>query len=346
MVSSVERNAATISARSHYLPDVEQELIKIRQTICSYVSEELRPFLQSLALDIWLDLQEIRLRVGRPLTFMIAGACYFFDGKKLGKDWRQCDFLVSQQILKDTVLLMSHHSFYALEQEFQHGFITIPGGHRIGIAGKGILKNGQMQTMQYISGLNIRIAKNIPGSSRELLPYLWQDGKLQNTLLIGPPGSGKTTLLRDMGKSLSDGIMGNCLQVGMIDERSEIASSFLGVPQLAVGVCTDVLDGVPKSVGMEMFLRVMGHDVMLTDEISTAADCAAICDLCSSGVRVIASAHGFCLEDLLGRRHLSRLLQEKRFQRYIVLSKKNGVGTVEGIYNAELQLLKEAMKCG
>lgn len=324
----------------------ESEICLIKKTICSYVSEDLRPALEGLSSDIWRHLQELRLRIGQPLMLMLAGKPFFFCGKELVMDWRQSDFLVTEKMLHDTVLLISHHSFYALEQEFQHGFITIPGGHRVGLAGKGVLRDGCLQTMKDISSLNMRLARSLPGVSHHVMPYLFQQGQVQSALFIGPPGCGKTTMLRDVAKNFSEGYGDRCLQVGVIDERSEIGCSFLGIPQLNLGPCTDILSGVPKEIGMELFLRVMGHDVVVTDEISNPADCAAIHDLCGCGVAVIASAHGSSLQGVLARKAFGSFLQTMPFNRYIVLSKRLGVGTVEAVYDRAFQLIEGELQCG
>lgn len=328
------------------MANAEAAICKTKRIISGYVSESLRPVLESLPWKIWDQLQEIRLRIGQPLALIAGGTPFFLQGGCLIKDWRNSDFLVTRKMLDDTVLLVSHHSFYALEQELQHGFITIPGGHRVGIAGKGVLKDGSLQTIKDVSSLNIRIARSMLGISDTVMPYLIKNGQVQNTLLIGPPGCGKTTLLRDMARNLSQGYGGRCFQVGVIDERSEMGCSFLGVPQLDVGPCTDILDGVPKAIGMELFLRVMGHDVIITDEISGKADCEAIQDLCGCGVSVIASAHGGSLQDVLKRKPLGLFLATKPFNRYLVLAKRNGVGEIAAVYDKDFQVIKELTKCG
>lgn len=319
---------------------------KIKETICSYVSEDLRFLLSQLPIDCWERLQEIRLRAGKPLNLIIGGSPFFFRQGALIENPYQSDIFCSQKMLNDTVLFISHHSFYALEQEFQHGFVTIPGGHRVGIGGKGVLREGRLQTLKEVSALNIRIARSLPGIADSIMPYLVRKGQVQSTLIIGSPGCGKTTLLREIARTLSEGWEGHCLQVGIIDERSEIGCCYQGIPQLEVGPCTDILDGVPKALGMERFLRVMGHDVVVTDEISTDADCEAVWDLCGCGVAVIASAHGGSLREVQARKSLGQLLERTPFDCYVVLSKRQGVGTIEGVYDDRFCLVREGISCG
>jgi len=235
--------------------------------------------------------------------------------------------IASSVDIEHLVSVFSGSSLYAFEDELRHGFITIPGGHRVGFAGKAMLHStGQVRGLKYISTVCVRVAKSIKGCAdgvwRELIDT---NGKVHHTLLISPPQAGKTTLLRDITRQLSDYGMKVCV----IDERSEIAGCYNGRPQLDIGIRTDVLDGCPKAQGILMALRALSPDVVVTDEIGRAEDALAIEEALNSGVRVIASAHGSSYGEVAQRPYLAELCNRQLFQRIIVLSSRKGPGTIE-----------------
>src|SRR5699024_406472 len=141
---------------------------------------------------------------------------------------------------------LSDYSLYRMEDELREGYITIEGGHRVGLAGKVNTLHGNVKAIQHITFLNIRIAKENIGVAKPVIPYIYSNN-YYNTLLIGPPLTGKTTLLRDLTRLISSGWKNvSPRKVGVIDERSEIGASIKGVPQHNLGLRTDVLDACPK----------------------------------------------------------------------------------------------------
>ena len=219
------------------------------------------------------EIQEIRLRVNQAITIRMKGYEYYIaesgqvvldikQGMKMGKD-----------DLEDIILHVCHSSIYAYEDEIRKGYITIKGGHRIGISGQVVTDDyGRGRTVKNISFLNIRIAHEVKGAASGVLPHIYEDGEIRSTLIISPPGFGKTTLLRDLVRTISDGNRyGRGRNSCVIDERSEIAGCYNGIPQLDVGIRTDVLDACPKSVGMIMMIRSMGPEVVAVDELGKEA---------------------------------------------------------------------------
>ena len=169
--------------------------------------------------------------------------------------------------------------------------------------------------------------------------YFKKNGSVYNTLIISPPGCGKTTLLRDLSRVVSSGSQKfgfNGLKVGIIDERSEIAACYKGVSQNEIGVRTDVLDGCPKAVGMSMMLRSMSPQVIVTDEIGNQGDKEAVMRILNAGVKIITTAHGFNISELKTRQEVLGLIEEKAFERFIVLSNILGPGTIEEIVDGTI----------
>lgn len=303
--------------------------------ILPYLPMEIKLILGRLPSMTVCELEEIRLRATKPLIIQCRSRDYIVNADGILQDNENNAYIVMQEHIQRAVELISHNSIYAFQEELKNGFITIRGGHRIGIAGKTVVEGKTVKNIKDISGLNFRISKEIPGCSDKFAKYLInQNNQIMNTLIVSPPGCGKTTMLRDLARILSDGakefgISG--ARVGIVDERSEIAACFKGVAQHNVGIRTDVLDGCPKSVGMVMMLRSMSPDVIITDEIGNEGDRDAVLQVINAGVKIISAAHGYSISELKTRREVLELIEMKVFERYVVLSKKNGPGTIDEI---------------
>ncbi|MDO4305513.1 MAG: stage III sporulation protein AA [Eubacteriales bacterium] len=275
-------------------------------------------------------LYEIRLRVGRPLFLTYDGGECFLRSKG------QEQYLVTVEDLKETLEYVTGYSLYAYEDEIRQGFLSVQGGHRVGVTGKVILDGNRIRGMKYISCINVRLAHQIPGCADEIMPYIRTKDWVANTLIVSPPRCGKTTMLRDIIRQLSNGkddLPG--LTVGVVDERSELAGSYQGVPQNDLGMRTDVLDGCPKSEGMQMLIRSMSPQVVAVDELGKDDDYQAVESVIHCGCKLIATAHGNSMEDVLNQPLFQKLLEARVFERYIVLGKGNHAGEVEAIYDGK-----------
>ena len=272
-------------------------------------------------------LQEIRMRIGQPLTVMI-------DGEEQILPLKERAHIVTKEEIKETIEYMSRYSLYAYENELRQGFLTLEGGHRVGVAGKVIVDRGKVKNIQYISSLNIRIAHEVIGCADELIPYITKNKKVCHTLIISPPRCGKTTLLRDLIRQISDGneYVKGC-SVGVVDERSEIGGCYMGIVQNNLGMRTDVLDCCPKAEGMMMLIRSMSPEVVAVDEIGDYGDIKAIESVLNCGCRLIATVHGSSVEDIEKKPLLQKMVKEHVFDRYIILSGKKKIGSVWGIFD-------------
>ena len=317
----------------------------MKEEIMAILPVRIRGMFEQITKEVDESLEEIRIRENRPLEIIYANHQAFLtpNGKMTGT--ADAAYYPTNEDTFKIINLISNHSIYRLEEELRRGYITVHGGHRIGIAGKVILEKGEVKSIKDISSFNIRIAREKIGAADPVIPYILEkrEQRVHNTLIISPPQCGKTTLLRDIARQISSGISKyqfSGRKVGIVDERSEIAGCVLGVPQNQVGARTDILDACPKAEGMMMMIRSMSPEVLIVDEIGRQEDNLAILEARNAGVQVIATAHGSSISDVVKRPSISSLIQQEIFTRYIILSRNRGVGTVERILNEQLNSIQ------
>lgn len=303
-------------------------IYKIQEQIEQILAREIRDIVAGLHLN-YEELQEIRMRTGQPLSLIYQGEeaiPTLHDG---------APFVVNESHIVETLEYVSNYSLYAYEQEMKQGFITIEGGHRVGMAGKTVVEQEHIKNLSHISSLNIRVAHEVIGCATEVLPFVTENRQICHTLIVSPPRCGKTTMLRDMIRLISNGNkwVKGC-SVGVVDERSEIGGCYLGVAQNQLGMRTDILDCCPKAEGMIMLIRSMAPQVIAVDEIGGPLEVHAIEYAMHCGCKMLATVHAASMDELQKRPIFSKLIREKRFERYVFLDNRNHMGEVTGIYDA------------
>lgn len=284
--------------------------------------KELRIYLQMERLSL-KKMYEIRIRIGQPVIL-------YYNGREV-----ITPLITSEKHLKESMDYICQYSVYAYENELKQGFITIEGGHRVGVAGQVLMENGAVKRMNYVSSINIRISHEVIGCADQLFPHICKNETICNTLLISAPRCGKTTLLRDAIRQISDGnVWIQPHTIGVIDERSELAACYHGIPQNKIGMRSDVLDACQKTQGMLMLIRSMSPKVIAMDEIGAKDDVMSIGYAMRCGVKILATIHGESMDEIKEKPYVRELLQEKVFERYVVL-KQNSIGKIEAIYDEE-----------
>lgn len=318
-----------------------------QEPVLETLPENLQRIIMGMPASIRRDLEEIRIREHRPLMVYSHGRDYFVCGDGSIAANADSAYKPSDIDTKSILQLISDYSIYAFDEEIRNGYITLRGGHRVGFAGKTVVDSGKVRTLKYINSFNIRISKEVAGAADKIVPYITSAKNIYHTLILSPPQMGKTTMLRDIARKLSNGFPGfKGVKVGIVDERSEIAGCYLGIPQRQVGYQTDVLDGCPKAEGIMMLIRSMSPRVIITDELGRTEDAAAIEEALSAGIKVITSAHASDLQDAMSRPALSQLLGKGIFERIVVLGDSLGVGTLEKVYagNCDTPLLERPIR--
>lgn len=273
------------------------------------------------------ELTEIRIRRNKPIVVFVKGQPYYLSNNGLCCDIDEA-IIANQDIINEVVYKASDYSIYAVNEQIKQGYIMLENGVRVGLCGNVVTENQSIKTIVSWSSLNIRIPHQVKNFSLCCFDDIVSENGIYNTLIISPPGAGKTTFIRDFLYQISN--HNYCLNVSVIDERGEIAGGENST--LDIGNFCDVMSYSTKKDGFMKCLRSMNPNLIVTDEIGSSEDANSLIDAMNCGVKVLASIHASSIDDLKNKK-IFQNLPHKFFERYVLLSKREGPGTFEGIYN-------------
>lgn len=316
------------------------------RAVCRFLPDGVAGALGGLPGETQAKVEEVRMRAGQPLGITGAMGEPFVTSRGLPTGDPERALRVAPDDVAQTLERMAGFSLYAMEEELRQGYLTLPGGHRVGLVGHALVRQGRVHALKWVSGLNIRLATAQSAGGAAVLSRLLDGmGGIRSSLIVSPPRGGKTTLLRELVRLLSSGVpsLGVAGQaVGVVDERSELGGASEGVATLGLGPRTDLLDGCPKAEGLFMLVRAMGPRVVATDEIGRSEDSAALLEAVTAGVRILATAHAASVAEVLGRPSLASLWQQGAIERFVLLSRRRGPGTIEAVVDASGRDVPEA----
>ncbi len=290
--------------------------------ILQYLNSNMRKEIQEYLEHNSEEIEEIRIRNKRPIVL------------KTSKKNIILEHIITTEELLETFQKICEHSIYSYQKQICEGFLTIKGGHRVGITGNCVIEDDKIININYISSLNFRIAREMKEMSKKILKYVVDKNGVLNTLIVSRPGCGKTTMLRDIVRKISTGISEykafpkTC---GIVDERGEIAAMYKGVPQNDIGILSDVIANVSKSDGMKMMIRSMAPDIIACDEIGSKKDIEAISYAMCSGVKGIFTVHGNCFEEIIINPQIKELIEKNIIETIIFLDDQKR-GEVKEVY--------------
>ena len=258
------------------------------------------------------NIEEIRIRVQKPIIL------------KLRYEDVVLNHIVDQREILQTLEKICENSIYAYKNQICEGFITVKGGHRVGITGTAVEENGKIINLKYVTSLNFRIARQVLNCSNKIIKEILdiENHTIFTTLIVSPPGNGKTTILRDIIRRISNGIENLNFKgktCGVVDERGEIAAMYKGIPQNDVGMRTDVIENVSKYKGMKILIRTMAPEIIACDEIGSKEDVEAIKEATTAGIKGIFTMHGRNIEDVKNNREIYQLVENKQIEKIVFI---------------------------
>lgn len=294
----------------------------------SFISPRIKKSLEELNDNVIENIQEIRLRKGKPVVVVSNGDSSFLtiNSKTTYIVSNNCVIPTENEII-DTVNKMCGYSMHTQTENISNGYITLKNGARVGVAGTAVYEAGHIKSIKDINSLNIRIPRNITNISDTVFEYFLSNG-IKNLIVVGPPNCGKTTMLKDIALQLSSGRTGKYYKVSVIDERNEISNDFLG-PNI------DVLSGFEKDKGISIALRTLSPDFVICDEIGGINETQRVIEGMNSGIKFILSLHAADLNELKRKRVFSVLANDGGFDTVVFLSNANKPGKISNIYKVE-----------
>lgn len=283
-----------------------------------YIPARVRRELARIPSTVKNEVQEVRIRIGRAPSICIKGREH-----EIGEFTSAQNIIIDSNDIDECFNYICEYSIHSYQKELAQSYITVKGGHRVGISASAVVKSGRVDTIKDISGLNIRIARQMLGSADSLMNQSLNSGP-KGLLIVGPPTCGKTTILRDICRQL-----GGFYKLSIIDERGEIAAVYRGEPQNNIGRFSDVFDGYPKAIGILTAIRVMSPQVIVCDEIGNEEECRELMSSVNSGVHIIASAHAGTIDELYERKHIMKLISSGVFTEIILLDSGVNIGRIK-----------------
>ncbi len=259
------------------------------------------------------NVEEIRIRVQKPIILKLR-----YEDVVLN------NHITEQREILQIVEKLCENSIYAYKSQLCQGFITIKGGHRVGITGTAIEEDGKTINLKYITSLNFRIARQVLNCSNKILEEILnvENHSIYTSLIVSPPGKGKTTILRDVIRRISNGIENINFKgktCGVVDERGELAAMYKGIPQNDIGIRTDVIENIRKDKGLKILIRSMAPEIIACDEIGGKEDVQAIGEALTAGIKGIFTMHGRTMEDIKNNKEVYKLVENKQIEKIIFL---------------------------
>lgn len=286
------------------------------EAVFPYLKEEWREMIKRMPKELLKNGSELRFRVGGSCSVTCGNGNYIVD-----------EIDPCSKELNEVVEKICGGSLYQYEAQIENGYIPLPGGHRVGLGGTYVKDLNGVVRLRDIASVNFRICREISGNAEKLFPKLLCDGTFCSTMIVSEPCGGKTTLLSDLVRVLSN----NGYRTVVIDERSEIAASYNGMPQKDLGQLTDVLNGYPKPYGMMVALRTLSPQVLVCDEIGTEEETERMLEAMNAGVPVLVSAHAKDEEELFNRPQIMRLMEYGALSKVVFLKGASCPGKVRKV---------------